>query len=125
LTLVFKHFIYYPVDSFNFDISVIEFGPFNEVVDLWNNNYLFKDKEKDNTIICYFCFATHGGTEEEKEKNMKTYLLFKNYSKESLQYTSDLQKVEDGEFEPTSNEGMFSGVDGFISNQLTRNLSAH
>lgn len=56
---------------------------------------------------------------------MKIYLLFKNYSKESLQYTSDLQKVEDGESEPTSNEGMFSGVDGFISNQLTRNLSTH
>lgn len=102
----------HPIDSVNFDISVIEFEPFNEVVDSWNNNYLFKDKEEDNTIICYFCFATHGDMEEEKEKNMKVYLLFKNYSKESLQYISDIQKVEDGEFEPTSNVGMFSGVKG-------------
>lgn len=80
LTLLFKNFIYYPVDSVNFDISVIEFEPFNEVVDLWNNNYLFKDKEEDNTIICYFCFAIHGNTEEEKEKNMKIYLLIKRIS---------------------------------------------
>lgn len=43
---------------------------------------------------------------------MKIYLLFKNYSKESLQYISDIQRVEDGEFESTSNVGMFSGVKG-------------
>lgn len=102
----------HPVDSVNFDISVIEFEPFAEVVDSWNNSYLFKEKGEDNTITCYFCFATRGDTEEEKEKNMKIYLLFKNYSKESLQYISDIQRVEDGEFESTSNVGMFPGVKG-------------
>lgn len=102
----------HPVDSINFDVSVIEFEPFTEIIHPWDNNVLFKDKGEDNTITCYFCFGTNGDTEEEKEKNMKIYFLFKNYSKESLQYISDIQNVEDGEFERTSNIGMFPGVKG-------------
>lgn len=102
----------HPVDSINYDISVIEFEPFTEVIDSWDNNHLFSDKGENNTIVCYFCFATRGDTEEEKEKNMKIYLLFKNYSKEHLQYKSDIQRSEDGEFESTSNVGMFPSVKG-------------
>lgn len=102
----------HPVDSINYNISVIEFKPFTEVIDPWDNNHLFSDKGEDNTIACYFCFATRGETEEEKEKNMKIYLLFKNYSKEHLQYKSDIQRLKSGEFEPTSNVGMFPSVKG-------------
>lgn len=102
----------HPVDSTNFDISVVEFEPFTEVVDSRDNNHLFSDKGEDDTIVCYFCFATRGETEEEKEKNMKIYLLFKNYSKEYLQYMSDIQRTEDGEFESTSNVGMFPSAKG-------------
>lgn len=46
-----------------------------------NNNYLFKDKEEDNTIICYFCFATHGGTEEEKEKQYENLFIIQKLLK--------------------------------------------
>lgn len=84
-------FLYYPVDSFNFDISVIEFEPFNEVVDLWNNNYLFKDKEEDNTIICYFCFATHGGKEEEKRKICK-FIYYSKINQKNLSSTHLISK---------------------------------
>lgn len=102
----------HPVDSVNFDVSVIEFEPFHEVIDFWKNDHLFSEKGEENTITCYFCFATRGETEEEKEKNMKIYLVFKNYSKEVLQFTSDIQRTEGGEFEPTSNVGMFPGAKG-------------
>lgn len=102
----------HPVDSINFNISVIEFEPFTDIIDSWNNNHLFSDKGEDNTITCYFSLATHGDTEEEKEKNMKVYFLFKNYSKESLQYLSEIQREKDGELESTSNVGMFPGAKG-------------
>lgn len=102
----------HPVDSINFDISVIEFEPFTEIIHSYNNDYLFNEKGEDNTIICYFCLATHGETEEEKDKNMKIFLLFKNYSKVLLQYTSDIQRSEYSEFEPTSNIGMFPNAKG-------------
>lgn len=102
----------HPVDSINFDISVIESEPFTEVIDSKNNNHLFSEKGDDNTITCYLSFATHGDTEEEKEKNIKVYFLFKNYSKEYLRYLSDIQREEDGEFESTSNVGMFPGAKG-------------
>lgn len=102
----------HPVDSLNFNISVINIEPFTEIIDSWNNDHLFKDIEGDDTIVCYFCLATHGDTEEQKEKNMKVYFLFKNYSKISLRYASDIQRKEDGEFTSTSNVGMIPKVKG-------------
>lgn len=102
----------HPVDSINFDVSVETFEPFTEVIDSRNNDYLFEEEGEENTIVFYFCLATHGETEEEKEKNMKVYLLFKNYSKEVLRYISDIQRTEDVEYESTSNIGMFPGAKG-------------
>lgn len=102
----------HPVDSINFEVSVEAFEPFTEVINSRSNNHLFEKEGEENTIVFYFCFATHGETEEEKEKNMKIYLLFKNYSKEALQYMSDIQRTEDGEYESTSNIGMYPGAIG-------------
>lgn len=101
-----------PVDSVNFDYSVISIEHFDKVIDSWKTDSLFTEKGEDNTIAFYFCFGTHGDTEEEREKNMKILLLMKNYTKETLKYTSEIQRKEEGEYEPTSNIGMYPGVMG-------------
>ena len=44
----------HPVDSVNFDISVVELEAFTEIIDSYDNGYLFSDKGEDNTITFYF-----------------------------------------------------------------------
>lgn len=99
-------------DSINYDYSVIAFEPFEEIVDSWKNDDLFAKQGEDNTVVFYFCFGTHGQTDEEKEKNMKVLLLMKNYTKEILKYTSEIQREEGGEYKSTSNVGMYPAVKG-------------
>jgi len=101
-----------PTDSVNFDYSVLSFEPFKEIVDTRKKDDLFEQKGEDNTIVFYFCLGTSGKTEQEKEKNMKVLLIMKNYSKEILNYTSEIQRKEDGEYEETSNVGTFPNVIG-------------
>ena len=99
-----------PTDSVNFDYSVISFEPFQEIVDVFENDELFEEKGEENTIVFYFCRGTRGETEQEKEKNMRVLLLIKNYSKEALRYTSEIQREVEGHFENTSNVGTFPNV---------------
>jgi len=101
-----------PTDSVNYDYSVLSFEPFKEVVDTWKHDELFEEKGEENTIVFYFCFGTHGKTDQEKEKNKQVLLLMKNYSKVALNYTSEIQRQEDGEFEKTSNVGTLPNVKG-------------
>lgn len=102
----------HPTDSTNFDFSIIEFEPFQEIIDSWEKSKLFKEKGLDGTIEFYFCLGTHGKTEEEKQKNMKVLLVMKNRTKYALSYKSDIQTVEDGEFKETSNVGTFPNAQG-------------
>ncbi len=102
----------YPLDSSRFNYSIIEFEPFHDVIDTWENDSLFKAKGPAGTIDFYFCVGTSGETKEEKEKNMKVLLLMKNRTKYSLSYSSDIQTKEGGEFEETSNVGTVSGAKG-------------
>lgn len=95
-----------PTDSLVYDVSVLAYEPFEEVIHTWDYDHLFSEEGEDNTINFYFCFGTHGETEEEKEKNMSIHLLMKNYSKMELNYSSDIMRQEDGEFEYTSNIGI-------------------
>lgn len=102
----------HPTDSSHFDYSIIEFAPFQETIDTWDNEKLFKKNGQEGTIEFYFCLGTSGKTEKEKEKNMKVLLLMKNRTKYSLSYISDIQTTEDGEFKETSNARTFSGAKG-------------
>ena len=101
-----------PIDSVNYDYSVISYEPFGEMVDTWKHDELFEEKGELNTIVFYFCLGTHGKTDQEKEKNKQVLLLMKNYSKVALNYTSEIQRQKDGDFEKTSNVGMFPNVKG-------------
>lgn len=98
------------VDSKNFNYSVIAFEQFNKTVDTFNHDGLFDKMGNDSTITFYFCYGTLGDTEAEREKNMQVLLIMKNYTKIALKYSSEIQRKQDGEFEPTSNDGAFPGA---------------
>lgn len=103
----------YPTDSDKFDYSVIQFEQYHEIIDTWKNDSLFEENtEKNGTIEFYFCLATSGKSEEEKDKNMKVLLIMKNRTVYNLEYNSDIQREEGGEFETTSNIGAYSGAKG-------------
>ena len=101
-----------PTDSTSFNYSIIEFEPFENIIDTWENDSLFTEEEKNGTIEFYFCLSTSGKTETEKNDNMKVLLLMKNRTDYTLSYKSDIQRQEYGEFEETSNVGTFSGTRG-------------
>lgn len=101
-----------PVDSVSFDYSIIKFEPFEEIVNIFDNDRLFSDLGEEDTIEFYFCLGTHGDNDEEREANMNTLLLFKNFTPHVLGYASDIQIQEDGEFEETSNVGCYPGAMG-------------
>ncbi len=100
------------VDSVNFNFSIIEFEPFQEVVDTYETDSLFDEKDKNGTIEFYFCYGTDGETEKEREENMRVLLLFKNRTEYSFKYLSDIQRQEGGDFEKTSNIGSYTGAKG-------------
>ncbi len=102
----------FPTDSSHFDYSIIEFEPFQEIIDIRDNDKLFKEKGQDETIEFYFCLSTSGKAKKENDENMKVLLLMKNRTKYSLSYISDIQTTEEGEFKETSNIGTFSGAKG-------------
>ena len=41
----------HPTDSTSFDYSIIEFEPFQEIVDTYENDSLFKDSDEKNGTI--------------------------------------------------------------------------
>lgn len=99
-----------PTDPDHYDYSVLTFETFHEIIDTNEKEKLFEEKGEDNTVVCYFCVGTHGETEEEKNNNMRVLLIMKSFSKETLSYTSDIQTEEEGEYEGTSNVGIFPGA---------------
>ena len=101
-----------PIDSTNFNYSIIEFEKFDKIVDTYEHDDLFDKTGNDSTITFYFCFGTQGENEAEKKENMKVLLLMKNYTKYMLKYTSEIQRQENGEYESTSNVGTFPGAMG-------------
>ena len=102
----------HPIDSVSFDYSIIEFEPFQDIIDTWENDSIFNENGQKGTIEFCFCLSTSGDTESEKEKNMKVLLLMKNRTEYALSYKSDIQTEEDGDFKETSNVGTFSGAKG-------------
>lgn len=101
-----------PIDSTDFNYSVIAFERFDKTVDSFKIEDLFEKTGNDSTITFYFCLGTHGETKSERKKNTKIFLLMKNYSNITLSYSSDIQRTQDGEYESTSNIGMYPGALG-------------
>ncbi len=98
-----------PTDSVNFNYSIISIEPFQKTVDISDNDHLFEKQGDDNTIVFYFCPGTYGKM-PGNVSFMPILLLMKNYSKYNLSYTSEVQRVENGEYEPTSNIGTSPNV---------------
>ena len=99
-------------DSSKFDLSIVDYEPYQQIVDTYETDSLFDEKGVEGTIEFYFCLGTHGYSELQKEENMNVLLIFKNRTKYNLSYKSDIQLEENGEFEETSNIGALSGVKG-------------
>ena len=100
------------VDSVNYNYSIIAFEKFDKMVDTYNHDDLFEKEGNDSTITFYFCLGTNGKSKSEKQKNTQVLLLMKNYTKMAFEYSSDIQRIQHGEFEATSNIGMFPGAMG-------------
>lgn len=102
----------HPIDSVNFDYSVIAFESFTDIVDT-RKTLLFEEKvDVNGTIEFYFCVSTTGENDKEKKKNMQVLLVMKNRTEFNLQYNSDIQIEEDDDFISTSNIGTYSGAEG-------------
>lgn len=99
-------------DPKNITYSIIKFEPFTEIIDTFENEDLFEKTGEEGTIDFYFCIGTHGESEKEKNKNMQVLLIFKNRTKLSLKYFSDIQLNENEEFKETSNMGTYPGAIG-------------
>ncbi len=100
----------YPADSGKFNASIIEAEEFVETIELFGDSTLFAEKGNDSTIAFYFCLATHGEGEKERNENMQVVLTMKNFTKYHLNYVSEIRREEEGEFEPTSNLGTVAGA---------------
>ena len=65
----------HPTDSTSFDYSIIEFEPFQKIVDTYENDSLFKDSdEKNGTIEFYFCLGTSGKNGRGKRKKHESLI---------------------------------------------------
>lgn len=93
-----------------YDFSVIDFQPFDEIVSIMGYDDLFPKEGADDTLMLYFCLGTFGDTEAPKDEDLKILLLMKNYSNVTLDYSSDILRQEDGEYEETSNVGVSPGA---------------
>jgi hypothetical protein len=99
-------------DPKNITYSIIKFEPFTEIINTFENQDLFEKNGEEGTIDFYFCIGTHGESEKEKDKNMQVLLTFKNRTKFSLKYISEIQLNEEGDFKETSNMGAYPGAIG-------------
>lgn len=99
-------------DPKNITYSIIKFEPFTEIINTFENQDLFEKNGEEGTIDFYFCLGTHGESEKEKNKNMQVLLTFKNRTKFSLKYISEIQLNEEGDFKETSNMGAYPGAVG-------------
>ncbi len=100
------------VDSINFNYMITKFEPYKEIIDTDNDEWLFNETGKKGTIEFYFALGTHGDSEKEKEENMRVLLFFKNYADYNFNYFSEIKRMPEGEYEETSNVGIFSGAIG-------------
>lgn len=100
----------YPLDSGKFDCSIIAYEPFIETIDYFETDTLFDEREKDGTLDLMFCIGTNGKTDEEREQSMKVVLIIKNRTDFALDYLSEILLDEAGEFQPTSNAGLYPGA---------------
>ena len=73
----------FPVDSINYNYSVIAFERFDKTIDTYKHDELFNTQGQDSTITFYFCLGTEGDNEKEKEYASSTYYekLFKDGAK--------------------------------------------
>ncbi|MCH2214568.1 MAG: hypothetical protein MK086_05305 [Flavobacteriales bacterium] len=101
----------HPIDSINFDYSIIKFEAFNRVVNLWNHDSLFQTNGENGTIEFYFCYGSDFNSESEPAETT-VLLIMKNWTPYELSYESGMQLEPNGAFVYTSNFGSHPGAKG-------------
>ena len=99
-----------PIDSVNFNYSVVKSEKIAEMIDNYDNDHYFSEKLDDNCIEFLFCGGTHGDSREEKQANYQTLLILKNGTKYKLSYKADIQIDQTEKLVSTSVVDLFSRV---------------
>ena len=87
------------VDEFNFKYSILKAEPYNKKLEMWNNEGLFEENGKDETLEFYFAETT----------NNNYMILMQSRSKYSIKFKSEIQAEENGEFIEIQNVGTHKG----------------
>lgn len=85
-------------NSTEFEFTELKREPFNEIIDVWNNNNVLSKIKKKETIEFYLCQAQENGKES-------TVLLINSRSKFSFSFDTEIQKTDESEFEKVPNVG--------------------
>lgn len=82
----------------NYSFSVLSIEPYNEIVDAWDNENIFKPKGEKETLEICFC----KGKDQDKELKI---LFVQSRSKYSFTFDTEIQLEIDGEFKSVPNVG--------------------
>ncbi|MDD4972100.1 MAG: hypothetical protein PHT07_21955 [Paludibacter sp.] len=101
-----------PIDSINFNYSVVKSENMTSVIDSENADKFLTKKLDADCLEFMFCVGTHGETEKQRSENYETLLILNNPTPFDLDYRADIQLPKKTEFKPTSVMTLFSHVKG-------------
>ena len=78
-----------PKDSINFNYRVINYEPFEEIIELYASDSIFNDTILNRSIEFIFCIGKTGTG--EKDTDYKTVLKIRNNTEYSLKYFADIK----------------------------------
>ncbi|MBN2518884.1 MAG: hypothetical protein JXB17_00125 [Bacteroidales bacterium] len=79
----------YPKDSINFDYRIINYEPFEEIIELFEADSIFSDTIINGSIEFIFCIGKTGTG--EKDADYKTVLKIRNNTEYPLKYFADIK----------------------------------
>lgn len=97
------------VDESHFKYTVNNFEPFQEIVDLYNNDSIFPAQVRGNTMDVVFCISTRGN-EKEDGSNYLTTLYVRNNSVYYIDYNAEILIKGAEEYIDSNVLGIFPGI---------------
>lgn len=97
------------IDEKNLSYEVENFEPFQEIVDLHDNDSIFRPQIRGNTMEFIFCISSRGEAKEDGS-NLLTTLYIRNNTEYYIDYKAEIL-IQGGEtYKETSVLGIFSGI---------------
>ena len=88
-----------PVGEGRFNYKIIDFEPFDSVINPYDYASLFPKKGAPMTIQFVYCIATSGSNAIEQMQNTESVLLMRSYLPQELQYNLMIQRNEESAME--------------------------